>query len=95
LEKLIDQPHIRPWFDPLDELWIERDILLPSGAILRPDRVMRKGDNLVVLDYKTGQANATHTIQVQQYATHLRQMYPGLQISGYLWYLETNKWLAV
>ena len=53
---------------------------------LRPDRVMVRGDEAVVLDFKFGKHNhAKYTEQVKQYMLLLGQM--GYKtVDGYLWY---------
>jgi ATP-dependent exoDNAse (exonuclease V) beta subunit len=67
----------------------ENDILLPDGKILRPDRVMVRQGQAIVVDYKTGLPNENHADQVQQYAQVLTQM--GItDIKKYILYLRTN-----
>jgi len=52
----------------------EEEILLKNGAVLRPDRLVFNGNELSIIDYKTGEANATHQEQILGYKLHIEQM---------------------
>ena len=67
----------------------ENDILLPDGTVLRPDRVMFRQGQAIVVDYKTGLPHESHAKQVQEYAHVLSQM-GVLDIQKYILYLRTN-----
>jgi ATP-dependent helicase/nuclease subunit A len=69
---------------------MERALLLPNGDMLRPDRVVKFDDQMVVIDYKTGQASDRYDNQVRQYKEALKQMNPTSKVSGFLWFLESN-----
>jgi ATP-dependent helicase/nuclease subunit A len=64
----------------------EREIIMPNGRPLRPDRVVRLKDRIVILDYKTGSKSESHAKQVKQYMNIYRAM--GHQkVEGILLYL--------
>ena len=77
----------------------ERDILFPHDKNRRPDRVMispdRKG--AVVVDYKFGSIpdNDSHTRQVKEYMSALREAAGINRISGYVWYVRQNRLVEV
>jgi CRISPR/Cas system-associated exonuclease Cas4 (RecB family) len=83
------------WFREFESVWMEHDIYLPNGQIIRPDRVIRNEKGIVVIDYKTGKKDETHRSQVLQYMHALSEMYPTLNTTGHLWYLETNEVQAI
>ena len=62
------------WFDPSAETVNESEILLPDGKIFRPDRLLLKHNEAIVIDYKTGDEDASHALQVKKYAAVLQQM---------------------
>lgn len=76
------------WFDSGKETIIETELLLPNGAILRPDRLVIDGKSAIVIDYKTGSPEPQHEDQVRAYGMMLSEMgfdsirlfliYPGL-----------------
>lgn len=56
----------------------------------RPDRVVKDGDQITVIDYKFGSKQDNYTRQVRKYIELLRQM--GYEnVRGYLWYVYKNE----
>jgi ATP-dependent exoDNAse (exonuclease V) beta subunit len=90
LEFLIAQSAMANWFDKAQWVWMERALFLPNGTMLRPDRVVKYDDQIVVIDYKTGQPSDSYDHQIRKYTEALMQLYPTSKVSGYLWYLESN-----
>ena len=86
--KIINLEKIKPLFSVHQDLVKnEREILMPKGNPLRPDRVVRLKDKIIILDYKTGSKSESHKIQVQTYMNIYRAM--GHQkVEGILVYLE-------
>ena len=60
---------------------------MPKGKPLRPDRVVRLKDKIVILDYKTGSKSDSHKTQVRQYMNIYREM-GHAKVEGILVYLE-------
>jgi ATP-dependent helicase/nuclease subunit A len=86
--KIINLEKIKPLFSVHQDLVKnEREILMPKGNPLRPDRVVKVKDGIVILDYKTGSKSESHKIQVKTYMNIYRAM--GHQkVEGILVYLE-------
>ena len=80
----LSHPTVTHWFDGSYQVKTEAAILFKTEK--RPDRVMIKGDEVVVVDYKFGRRmNTAHFRQVEQYMRLIRQM--GYKnVEGYLWY---------
>ncbi len=88
LKDILDNETIADWFSPEWEVMNEKDILLPDGNFIRPDRIIIKGKEAKVIDYKTGKENTVHFTQVKKYAATLTEM--GYNVTGkYLLYLDT------
>ena len=85
------------WFDPQwTEVRNEHAILLPgSSDTRRPDRVLIKGSEAVVVDYKFGlhEKNA-YVNQIEDYIRLLQRM-GYRQVVGYLWYVELERIVKV
>ena len=90
IEQIIGNPEIAGFFDAEKEIITERDILLESGDIIRPDRVVLDEKETSVIDYKTGQPKAEHRQQLDDYAATLRQM-GCTNLRKYLIYLHLEK----
>ena len=65
---------LAPFFAPQVKVLNETSILFPNGNLLRPDRVVFLEGKVVVIDYKTGEPNASHKEQVDQYCEAIRKM---------------------
>ena len=93
IDQVMDNPLIRSWFESRWEVVRnEHDIIVPgSASVRRPDRVLTKGTEAVVIDYKFGLQEKKHyAYQVRDYMSLLRQM--GYRtIHGYLWYVQKGE----
>lgn len=90
IQKRISNPKVSQWFDGSWNLFTECNILMRSkdNKVIqyRPDRVMKKDNTTIVIDYKFGNFNSSYIEQVQRYMKALKQMgYPNIQ--GYLWFV--------
>ena len=86
-------PVIESWFsDEWDEIHNENSIIVPKGSgILRPDRVMTKGNKAIVVDYKFGlESEGAHTRQIKKYMQLMSRM-GYTNIEGYIWYVSSGK----
>ena len=82
---------VKGWFGGTwEEVFVEREIIA-DGRFHRPDRVMVRGGEAVVMDYKFGLNRSNkHIEQINLYAKLLRQM--GYEsVRGYLWYLSIGE----
>ncbi|NVK28335.1 MAG: UvrD-helicase domain-containing protein [Flavobacteriia bacterium] len=70
LTELVSNPELAPAFEA-DEVLAERD-WLGDGAVVRPDRMARKGSTWYVIDYKTGEKKNSHEKQIRGYASLLQ-----------------------
>lgn len=52
----------------------EAEILVRGGSFYRPDRVVFDGEDVFVVDYKTGKQNEHHRTQLNQYAALIEEM---------------------
>ncbi len=64
----------REWFDENAETLNETELLLTDGSLLRPDRVIIKKNEVLIIDYKTGAEEKNHLRQLESYAVVLKQM---------------------
>lgn len=96
LEILINDDRIKPIFNDFDAVYIERNILLSTGAVLRPDRVVVKGKSITIVEFKTGITDEKHILQTREYLSVLKSMQPENTINALLIYLgDTPECIAV
>ena len=94
IQKRLEDPRVAEWFSDKWQLFNECSILIPDAeghlTERRPDRVMMDGQQVVVVDFKFGRAREEYHDQVHEYMALLSQM--GYRnITGYLWYVYSNK----
>ena len=78
------------WFDAGNTVYNELSIINTDGNVERPDRVVIRGGETVVVDYKFGEERKGYRWQVGRYMKLLRQM--GFsRVKGYIWYVKNNK----
>lgn len=87
-------PLMQQWFDGSWQLMREAAILTPN-TLIRPDRVMIKGNHAVVLDYKfTSEQRPGYIRQVRDYMSALTNM-GYTRVEGWLWYALSNQLVKV
>ena len=73
----------------------EVQILQPKGTFIRPDRVMIKGEEVIVIDYKFGEKEDKKYIrQVKYYVDQIRKIGYS-DIKGYICYITLGKVVEV
>jgi ATP-dependent exoDNAse (exonuclease V) beta subunit len=87
LNPILEMPEISNWFGGTWEVRNEPVILVPDSGERRPDRVMIRGNETVVLDYKTGLAEPSHRRQLEGYRKTLERM-GYANVRGFLLYLD-------
>lgn len=73
-EKILGNEKLKPYFAPDVKVLNEITILDTDGREHRPDRVVFLNDEVVVLDYKTGQAHDSYQKQIDEYCNLLTRM---------------------
>ncbi len=93
VQRAVSHPAVAAWFSGEWELYNECSILQQVNGELqvrRPDRVMIKADEVVVVDFKFGKKSSEYEWQVREYMHLLRQM-GHRNVKGYLWYVYKNE----
>ena len=95
LSERIAQVSARGWFpDDREKVLNEVNIIDTDGGVLRPDRVVRDGRNVMIIDYKFGEHYPKYERQMNKYADVWKRM--GYEnVSAYLWYVHTGEIVKV
>jgi hypothetical protein len=90
LKRFLAHPDVSMYFLPGLRIKTEPEILLPEGKTYRPDRIIFKGAETTVIDFKTGKPEEIHQDQVRWYMKLLGEMgYSNLR--GILLYISENE----
>lgn len=90
LTEALSHPVAREWFDGSWTLHREQNILRKGNTPQRPDRVMERNGETVVIDYKFGVPHRRHHEQVQHYC-HLLSRMGRSNVRGYVWYVYAGR----
>lgn len=93
VHQAFELPEVQDWFDSDWDVLNEREIIWKEQKELkhkRPDRVMVKDNNAIVVDFKFGQKEKKYNRQIGDYMKLLKNI--GYKnINGYLWYVTLNE----
>jgi ATP-dependent helicase/nuclease subunit A len=90
MEKFWNLPETENWFVEDARVLNETTILIPTGEQYRPDRVVIKGNEATIVDYKFGENESKNYIQqVKQYINLIAGM--GYQTSGFVCYVSLGR----
>lgn len=93
LEHIVGDLTEKGWFDSHEQLMIERELMLGDGTVLRPDRVIL-GNEIQVLDFKSGAKEEKHKKQIAQYAAAL-SMLEKKSVTAWLYYTDQRELIEV
>ena len=92
-EWALAHPKVKEWFSGAWELYNECAIIYFRNGEMqtrRPDRVMMKDGQVVVVDFKFGKPQPSYNNQIKEYMMLLREM-GYTNVRGYLWYVFNNE----
>lgn len=90
VRELISDPNVIEWFSEGNTVMNEAGILLTSGNIRRPDRVIMRNGKTTVIDFKFGGESNSYLEQIDLYRGLLSAM--GYKnIEACIWYVDKNK----
>ncbi|EHG24829.1 hypothetical protein HMPREF9332_00094 [Alloprevotella rava F0323] len=82
------------WFDGSWNVFTETTLLKSGNAEHRADRIITRGDETIIIDFKFAQKEEKkHILQVQGYMKLLKEIRP--QVKGYLWYVDKGLTIPV
>ena len=93
-KKIVGHTTLEQYYNRPYKVLNEQTILLESKELVRPDRIVYQDDQVVVLDYKTGEINPKDKIQLSTYCQLMRDIFNRPTL-GYLIYLPKNEDRAV
>ena len=89
-EQIFNHPAYASLFTGSTRILSERSIILDEMSTVRPDKIICKSAETIVIDYKTGANNPKHLEQMQRYIETLRSM-DMPDVRGYIYYTSRNE----
>ena len=95
LESRVREAAGRGWF-PSEGAQVlnEASVIDTDGSVYRPDRVVKTGRSVIIVDYKFGEHDSRYERQMNRYMQLWTRM--GYEdVSAYLWYVQTGEVVPV
>ena len=74
IEKIVNHEELISFFDADTKVFNEQNIIKKATKTIKPDRVVLKGNQALLLDYKTGEKQNKHKVQLEEYELALQEM---------------------
>ena len=75
VQKIVNHNELKQYFNSTNKILTERAVLGKNKEVLIPDRLVFSGENeVVIMDYKTGEKDKSHILQIENYAGVLTEM---------------------
>jgi len=84
---MISDPLICPFFLPGTNIRVEAEILRENGQVYRPDRVIIRENEAIILDFKTGKPKADQEKQINLYGRLMNELGYS-EVKKYLIFIE-------
>lgn len=89
IDALFSDKKVDYFFSNKWEIKTEKEILMPDGKTYIPDRLLINDNEVIIVDYKTGESDNSHNLQILTYSNALSLM--GYKnISNYLIYTSAK-----
>jgi ATP-dependent exoDNAse (exonuclease V) beta subunit len=88
---ILMQDEIKQWFDTAQSIISEKDMIIESGVVKRPDKLFVFNDHAILLDFKFGEENKKYIADISLYRDNLLKMGEFKQVDAYLWYAQDSK----
>jgi ATP-dependent exoDNAse (exonuclease V) beta subunit len=85
------QEEIKQWFKTAKAVISEKDMIIDSGTVKRPDKLFVFEKNAILLDFKFGAQNNKYITDISLYRDNLMKMGEFEQVDAYLWYAQDRK----
>jgi len=72
--KILNHKSLKHFFNNQYKILNEKEILNPSGKILRPDKIVFAKNRIVIIDFKTGKLRENDAVQLKEYEEALKNM---------------------
>ena len=82
------------FFEESVKVYNEQSILINGANTLRPDKIIERRDDVIVVDFKTGSASPKHNEQVWNYKSVLEDVFDK-PVKSILYYTQQNQLIEI
>lgn len=86
LQTIFELEPVKQWYHPGSSVFTEASIITDDG-LLRPDRVIIRGNQVTVIDFKTGKPRKSYRSQLLSYKKAVQDM-GYIDVNAFIFYLE-------
>ena len=92
---LLEDPTYKQWLSEATSIKSEAWIMDKTFKLMRPDKIIELPDQIIVVDFKTGEPKAQHADQLKNYVAVIPQgIEPLKPVLGFLYYTQTKEWVS-
>jgi ATP-dependent helicase/nuclease subunit A len=96
IENIFKKEEMKEWFSPDVNAWREKEIISDAGDLYRLDRVVFKGDEIHIIDFKSGEEpESTWKKQLNLYKEVMSSYYPDKTIKMYIVNLNSSEVIEI
>jgi ATP-dependent exoDNAse (exonuclease V) beta subunit len=85
MSAVLNHPEWSFLFESGEKALTEQEIILPDGSSLRPDRIVKRSNGYLVVDFKTGAPRKEHHRQIRSYMNRISEV-TNAPCDGYILY---------
>lgn len=90
VEEIMQRPSVKEWFSEKWQVISEKGMVTAQGELRIPDRILIDNKQVLVIDFKFGEARPAHRAQVREYMRLIGEM-EKRPVRGFLYYAEHDK----
>ena len=89
-----EQADVKGFYNDVIKVYNEQSILIPESSALRPDKIIERTDDVIVIDFKTGSSLKSHHEQIWNYKSVLEEIFKK-PVKAILYYTQQNQLIEI
>ncbi len=89
-----EKAHKKGFFDRTIQVYNEQSILINGSNALRPDKIIEREGDVIVIDFKTGSASPKHHEQIWNYKSALEEVFKK-PVKSILYYTQKSQLIEI
>jgi ATP-dependent exoDNAse (exonuclease V) beta subunit len=94
-ERLLDDSTYQNWMSSAISIYNEAWIMNQEFEIIRPDKIIETPNEILIIDFKTGEKHDHHKAQLKKYERDVQDCFKHEKpISCLLYYAQSSEWVS-